>query len=146
MKSFCFFFLLIPTFVFAASHDYLTNVDKKLNLLFSIEIPDTAVLKAVRIVTEDDSLSPKETEGLYAKKILPFIKKKKANVSHLMLVVAYRSCALTVSKVGLMEEYRKYMERAYNHILQVGDTGYQELRQKGAVCYSYASMQLFSAI
>lgn len=45
-----------------------------------------------------------------------------------------------------MEEYRKYMERAYNHILQVGDTGYQELRQKGAVCYSYASMQLFSAI
>lgn len=117
-----------------------------MNLLFSIEIPDTAVLKAVRIVTEDDSLSPKETEGLYAKKILPFIKKKKANVSHLMLAVAYRSCALTVSKVGLMEEYRKYMERAYNHILQVGDTGYQELRQKGAVCYSYASMQLFSAI
>lgn len=132
--------------MFAASHDYLTNVEKKLNLLFSIEIPDTAVLKAVRIVTEDDSLSPKETEGLYAKKILPFIKKKKANVSHLMLAVAYRSCALTVSKVGLMEEYRKYMERAYNHILQVGDTGYQELRQKGAVCYSYASMQLFSAI
>lgn len=143
MKSICFLFLLIPAFAFAASQKYLANVEKRLDLLFSTEVPDTAVLKAVRIVTEDDSLSPKETEGLYAKKILPFIKKKKANVSHLMLAVAYRSCALTVSKMGLMEEYRKYMERAYNHILQVGDTGYQELRQKGAVCYSYASMQLF---
>lgn len=63
-----------------------------------------------------------------------------------MLAVAYRSRALTVSKFGEIEKHRKYMEMAYNHILKVGDTGYQELRQKGAVCYSYASMQLFSAI
>ena len=143
MKSICLLFLLIPAFTFAASQKYLANVEKKLDSLFSTEIPDTAVLKAVRIVTEDDSLSSEETEHFYAKKIFPFIEKKKANVSHLMLAVAYRSRALTVSKFGEIEEHRKYMEMAYNHILKVGDTGYQELRQKGAVCYSYASMQLF---
>ena len=94
MKSICLLFLLIPAFTFAASQKYLANVEKKLDSLFSTEIPDTAVLKAVRIVTEDDSLSSEETEHFYAKKIFPFIEKKKANVSHLMLAVAYRSRAL----------------------------------------------------
>lgn len=142
MKSFFLFCLLIPVFGFAASQVHLTHVEKQLSSILSTEIPDTAVWKALRLVTEDDSLSLEETETFFADKIFPYMEKKKTNISHLTLAVIYRSRALTLSRIGMTEEYRKYMEIAYNHILQVGE-GYQELRQKGAVCYSYASMQLF---
>lgn len=143
MKTFFIFFFLIPVFGFAASQVHLTSVEKQLNSILSTEIPDTAVWKALRLVTEDDSLSLEETEAFYAKNIFPYLEKKKTAISYLTLAVAYRSRALTVSRIGRTEDYRNYMEIAYNYILKVGDTGYQELRQKGAVCYSYASMQMF---
>lgn len=143
MKTFIIFFFLIPVFGFAASQVHLTGVEKQLNSILSTEIPDTAVWKALRLVTEDDSLSLEETEAFYAKNIFPYLEKKKIAISYLTLAVAYRSRALTVSRIGRTEDYRNYMEIAYNYILKVGDTGYQELRQKGAVCYSYASMQMF---
>lgn len=143
MKTFFIFFFLIPVFGFAASQVHLTSVEKQLNSILSTEIPDTAVWKALRLVTEDDSLSLEETEAFYVKNIFPYLERKKADISYLTLAVVYRSRALTVSRIGRTDDYRKYMEIAYNHILKVGDTGYQELRQKGAVCYSYASMQMF---
>lgn len=134
--------LLVPLLLYGASPVHLKHVEQKVKTLLSIDNPDSALWCSVRFITRDDSLSNEETEQLFAKWVFPFADTHKAKVSNLTFAVIYRSRALTVSALNRLDEYRKHMETSYQYINQVEDSGYQNLLQKGAICYNYGYMQL----
>lgn len=140
--SFLLSILSVPLLIYGASPMHLRYVEQEVKNILSIDNPDSALWKSVVFITEDDSLSSQETESLFADFVFPFAAEQNTKVSNLTLAVIYRSRALTMAHLGQLNEYRNYMETAYRHICKVKDTAFQNLRQKGAVCYSYASMQL----